>query len=309
MLILLQQQKRNTLAVVVTYNRKELLLQCIEKLLTQRGAECDVLIVDNNSTDGTGEAVQHIQSAKLHYYNTGKNIGGAGGFHIGMQIAVKEGYHYAWVMDDDTLPQSDALSELLAADVKLNGNYGFLSSRVLWTDGSLCKMNEPKTAKVKDFVKKSSLASHDIYSVKQASFVSLLIPTAIIQRVGLPISEFFIWGDDVEYTRRIAVRNMIPCYLVGRSYVIHAMKSNVGSNIARDTPERIQRYRYAFRNENYIYRQEGLRGISYYYLKCVYNLLRVLFTAKEQRIQRCKVVLSEMFLGLTFNPTIQFPEH
>ena len=76
---------------------------------------------------------------------------------------------------------------------------------------------------------------------------------------GLPIKEFFIWGDDVEYTRRIALRE--PSYLVEDSQVLHDTKNNVGSNIVYDD-ERIDRYRYAYRNEMYIARRMEAKSLS-----------------------------------------------
>ena len=122
-------------AIVVTYNRKDLLLQCLDRLLTQKGADCDVLVVDNASTDGTEQAVSQLKNPRIFYRNTGANLGGAGGFNFGMRWAVEAGYDYLWIMDDDTLPNPDALAELWAAHGRLNGEYGFLSSTVLWTDG------------------------------------------------------------------------------------------------------------------------------------------------------------------------------
>ena len=162
-------------------------------------------------------------------------------------------------MDDDTLPRPDALGKLLEADESLNGNYGFLSSVVLWTDGSGCKMNRQKVKK--NFYENVGLLTKSLIPVDQATFVSLFIKTETVKKAGLPVKEFFIWGDDLEYTRRMAVRMKMPCYLVGRSQVVHAMRTNNGSCIATDAPERIDRYRYAYRNENFAYRYEGIKGI------------------------------------------------
>ena len=47
---------------------------------------------------------------------------------------------------------------------------------------------------------------YGLVQAEQATFVSLLLRAATVQKVGLPIKEFFIWGDDIEYTRRIARR-------------------------------------------------------------------------------------------------------
>ena len=135
-------------AVVVTYNRIELLKECI-KALQQQIYTCDILIVDNASTDGTEEYINKIKKDydNLHYKNTGDNIGGAGGFNFGMRWAVEAGYEYVWVMDDDCLPYADALEKLIETDETLKGNYGWLASAVLWKDGHECKMNRVKLKK------------------------------------------------------------------------------------------------------------------------------------------------------------------
>lgn len=124
-----------TAAVVVTYNRKELLRQCITKLLRQKGISCDVIIIDNASTDGTEEMIHtEFNQTTVIYENTGKNLGGAGGFEYGIEKAVRMGYEYVWIMDDDTLPEESALAALFAVGKKLQGHWGFLSSVAYWTD-------------------------------------------------------------------------------------------------------------------------------------------------------------------------------
>lgn len=210
-------------AVVVTYNRIELLKECI-KALQQQIYTCDILIVDNASTDGTEEYINKIKKDydNLHYKNTGDNIGGAGGFNFGMRWAVEAGYEYVWVMDDDCLPYADALEKLIETDETLKGNYGWLASAVLWKDGHECKMNRVKLKK--SFYEYLEYMQYGIVQAEQATFVSLFLKAEMIKQVGLPIKEFFIWGDDIEFTRRITVRKKIPSYIAGQSKVIHAMK-------------------------------------------------------------------------------------
>ena len=103
----------------------------------------------------------------------------------------------------------------------------------------------------------------------------------------------------------MTVRLGLPCYLAGQSQVTHAMKENNGSSIALDSPERISRYRYAFRNENYTYRHEGVRGVCYYIAKCGLNLCRIWTKAPGQRLRRSWIILSRMVSGLWFNPKVE----
>ena len=299
-------QLNNVVAVVVTYNRLEMLKKCISAIENQTYS-CDILIVNNASTDNTEEWIVSYSKSKdnIIYYNTGENIGGAGGFNYGMRKAVEAGYDYVWVMDDDCIPNTDALEKLMNADKILGGpeNYGYLSSVVLWTDGTECKMNRQKIRKA--YYENVHYLKDSIIQVEQSTFVSLLFSAQTIKKVGLPIKDFFIWGDDIEYTRRITVRNSMNSFMVGNSKVVHAMKENTGSSIATDVPERINRYRYAFRNEGYLYRQEGIKGIAYYIAKCGLNFCRIIFKAKDHKLKRCRVLIGSMIKGLFFNPKIE----
>ena len=294
----------NVAAVIVTYNRLNMLKKCVSAVEGQ-SFKCDIILVDNASTDGTGEwSSTYLSNTDINYFNTGSNIGGAGGFNFGMKKAVQLGYNYIWIMDDDCMPKADALEKMMDADNILGGssNYGYLSSVVLWTDGSECKMNRQKIKK--SYYENVQLLKDTIVQVEQSTFVSLLFPAETIKKVGLPIKDFFIWGDDIEFTRRITVRNGIPSFMVGDSQVIHAMKENTGSSIATDYQDRIDRYKYAFRNEAYLYRQEGIKGIAYYIAKCGLNFFRILFNAKNYRLKRIHVLFSSMLKGLFFNPNV-----
>ncbi len=97
--------------VVVTYNRKELLRECIEALL-KSDAPSDIFIIDNNSTDGTKEYIADIvkDNDNVIYKHLKRNVGGAGGFSAGMNYVVKRGYKYVWIMDDDTIVKPDTLA-------------------------------------------------------------------------------------------------------------------------------------------------------------------------------------------------------
>jgi len=290
-----------TAAIVVTYNRVDCLKQCVAALQAQI-CPCDILVVDNGSIDATAQWVAQYMAGQINvfYRNTGKNTGGAGGFHCGIQWAVSMGYETLWLMDDDCYPKPDALEKLLQADRLLNGEYGWLSSIALWTDGTECKMNRQKLKK--SFYEYSPLLKYGLVQAEQATFVSLFLRTGTVCKVGNVIADYFIWGDDIEYTRRIAVREKLPCFAVGQSQVVHAMKENNGSSIATDSPERLGRYRYAFRNEAHLYRQEGFKGVCCYLAKCGVNAVRILRVPAKMKGRRFGVLLVGFCKGLAFHP-------
>ncbi len=294
------ENEKKVIAVVVTYNRKELLKECIEALMNQHYKKCDILIIDNNSTDGTKEYIsEYINNRKIIYENTGENLGGAGGFNYGIKKAYEIGCDYIWVMDDDCIAHNDTLDEFIKADKVLSGNYGYLSSKVLWKDGNICKMNIQRRTLTKD-VKKFE---QDIQPIAMGSFVSLFLKASIVEEMGLPIKEFFIWTDDWEYTRRISRK--YKCYLVNNSIVTHKSKSNMGADIINDSEDRLNRYKYIYRNDVYLYRREGIKGWLYVILRNCYNIIRILFSKAKGKNNRIKIIISATKEGKKFNPPIE----
>lgn len=286
-------------AVVVTHNRKESLQRCIDALRHQHGAVTDILVVDNASTDGTAEALSPLMEAgAILYRNTGENLGGAGGFNVGMRLAVEMGYDRLWVMDDDCIPDPSALSALLWADRRLQGNYGFLSGIARWRDGTPCQMNIQKTGlwrKLTDY-------TSPLVPVTMATFVSAFIPADRVREVGLPIREFFIWSDDLEYTRRLSRR--YPCYAVNGCRVLHDMRHNNKVNIATDSLDRMGRYAYLYRNEVYVYRREGVAGWLYLFARVGLHLGKI-WLRSPAKLKRMRVILSSFVAGWHFHPRIE----
>ena len=297
---------KRTAACIVTYNRKEKLKNCLRALLAQTVSDFDLILVDNASTDGTGEMVRAMRAAlpepeRIRYYNTGANLGGAGGFQFAVKKAVPD-YEYLWLMDDDTYPREDCLARLLEAVEGLKGRFGFLSSLSLWRDGSVCLMNRQHL--VPDPLADAAALQLGLLPVEEASFVSLFVPAAAVRKKGLPIKEFFIWGDDAEYTRRLSPEGG---YLVPRSVVIHDMERNDGIDIARNPVERNLRYPLCARNRLFIARQFGKVGqvLHAYGAECK-QIFRVLLFAKDHRMKRIRLVLQGIRMGLRFHPAIEY---
>lgn len=287
-------------AVVVTYNRKELLKECLSALVKQNYQTLQVLIVDNASTDGTHDyIVDLIDNKKIIYLNTGENLGGAGGFNFGMKEAMRMGCDYIWLMDDDCVVHEDSLVELIKYAQTINNDFGFLSSVVRWKDDSICNMNVQRTSiaqEVKDFTQNQK--------IELASFVSLLVKANVVEDVGLPIKDFFIWGDDWEYTSRIA--KQYDCYLVANSVVTHKSVSNMGCNIVKDASNRIDRYFYCYRNESYLYNNLGFEGKLYFFLKKNYHKVKLFLSHSKDKKVKFDIIKKGCQASKKFNPKIEY---
>lgn len=101
-------------AVVLTHNRRDLLRQCLISLARQTRSIEEIIVVDNASKDGTAGMVQ-VEFPDVTYFSTSENLGAAGGFAVGMELAYKHGHDWIWLFSDDHFPKPRALERCLRA--------------------------------------------------------------------------------------------------------------------------------------------------------------------------------------------------
>lgn len=290
-------------AVVVTFNKCEYLKENIQHLLKQSYPLTTILIVDNHSSDNTQSYVQQIikNNPQVKYLRLTHNSGGAGGFHDGLkQLLETTDVDLAWLMDDDTMPTDDALLNLMVAAKHLQGKFGFLASNVRFTDNHAALMNVPRTTN--DWNESLSLG---LIKVKTSTFVSFLVSRQVVEKVGLPIKDFFIWSDDTEYSNRIS--KCYPSYFVPQSIIIHKMKVNRGVSFNQeDDLQRLPRYFYSFRNNLYIERQNGHISYLRYVISICLQILIMPFRHVPYRWRKLRILIRGLIAGLTFHPTIDY---
>lgn len=291
-------------AVIVTYNKPDLLKECLNSVLHQTYSCNDVVLIDNGGFATTEDVVKPFEGdfSNLHHVKTGENLGGAGGFFKGIVEAMSYTPDFLWILDDDTVPNLDALEKLVVAvnmfDDK-NIEVGFLASEVRWTDGTLAVMNVPR------FSEKNKRIS-GYRKLISSSFVSMLVSAEAIKNLGLPIPEFFIWGDDAEFSRRISEK--YPSFYVSGSQVTHVMNNNIGPNIIKEQDlKRLDRYFYEFRNRVYIIRKFDTKKTLI--KKVLKNLaIAIVSLTKKRGLKRFNIVLKGTWQGFLFNPKVKFVE-
>ncbi len=290
-------------AVVVTYNRLELLKENINALLTQKYCDFDIMIIDNASTDGTEKYVRGIDNNKINYINTGSNLGGAGGFSFGVRQAIEKGYDYAWLMDDDTIPSSEALDSFMNKVNKFSGEFSYLASVVKWKDGLLCEMNKQYLSQ--EWENEINMMKNNLIPVNSSSFVSFFVDLNVAKKVGLPQKDFFIYGDEWEYSLRLS--SVKPGYLDLDSEVVHKMKNNASIDIVNESEDRLDRYFYNYRNLYYIHRKYlSSRKLMLYKLKYYYTVVQILSSKNSKKIKRISVMRKGMKKGKKYNPAIEY---
>ena len=202
-------------AVVVTHQRLSQLQTTLAALLAQSSVDlAAVLIVDNASQDGTAEWLADCRDPRLTVVHSATNIGGAGGFAMGMRHAMDHlSPDWIVVMDDDARPMPGAFAAFHALD--MTGYDGFAAA-VRHPDGVLCDMNRPtlnpfwhKRVLLRTLfgggrgafhLGEEEVATPGLRPVDGASFVGFFVRAQTIRQRGYPDPRLFLYGDDAIYT-------------------------------------------------------------------------------------------------------------
>jgi GT2 family glycosyltransferase len=239
-------------AVVVTYNRHELLAQCLDRLQRQSRAPDHTLVVDNASTDETPAALARREGIEVLTLN--ENLGASGGFAEGVRGAYERGYDWLWLLDDDTYADEACLEALLAGVQRAPREPSVVCSVVRWRDETLHPMNRPwfRLNRRSDF---AEAAGAGLALIRTTTWVSTMVHRDAVAEHGLPPAHYFVWLDDMEYTGRV-LRDRIG-YMVPESLVWHWTPH------AYDTlTDARERFYYKARNHLWLLRGSSFGGLE-----------------------------------------------
>lgn len=293
---------------VVSYNRLPLLKKCIQALRDQTVAPARIQVVDNGSTDGTmGWLLDQVDDQVCFLEQ--RNAGSAGGQFTGVQAAYDGGAEWIWLMDDDVMPESTALEELLKARNE-ESEAALFCSRVTDAEGRV-EVNTPvKSDAIQEpeyYPQWTRTLAAGLMPIERCTFVSCLVRAEVLPEIGLPQAEYFIWQDDYEFTRRISKR--YPAYLAGKSVVRH-MRPEVKrlSYKYEVDAHRIDLLFYFFRNKVHRLRREADHGVAavwacgYFYVETLFGIVRL-----PHRMHLLRVFHKGFWVGLFFSPPLVKP--
>jgi len=236
------------IAVVVTFNRKPLLQQCINALRNQTQKLDKILVINNGSTDNTEKWLTRQTDID---FITQSNTGSAGGFNTGIKMAYNSGYSWIWLMDDDGYPKDDALEKILKDDDK----------QLCLRNCAVINMDDKKSFvwKTKNYKTINEVKEKVIKNVAHP-FNGTMLHRKIVEKVGLPKRSLFIFGDETEYYYRIIKKNKIPFYTVSESIHYHPATA---LNYRKDwNYQSTWKMYYYVRNRYYILRSKFSRNPS-----------------------------------------------
>ena len=257
-------------SIVITYNRKELLLENISAMLNQT-YETDILIFDNHSSENTKEYLESngiIFGDKILYYYNDENIGGAGGFSKAMELAYDKGYELLYLMDDDGKPfDNNTLKEIIDRYDELKDSNTIINSLVVYNDNKELSFNVFHGKDYKEIEKNGYIPNMIM------PFNGTLISRDVITKIGYPKKEFFIRGDEREYVAR-AKKNNVNLYIASNSFYRHpkskiSKKRMIFKNVIWSDEAEWKKY-YETRNSAYIYKKYYSKLKLYKFVSSMY---------------------------------------
>lgn len=193
--------------VVVTFNRADLLEPMLAGLARLERRPEAVIVVDNASTDRTPEVLAAATNPGLQVLRAEENLGGAGGFHRGVQAAYEQGFDRIWLMDDDVIPAADCLTVLMDQDehclmaVREDTRGALVEKAAVRFDLANPFAIRPKTAMVETEYGHRHLMPHRV-EVHNVAFEGFMVRRTVVDEIGLPDPSFFIFYDDADYALR-----------------------------------------------------------------------------------------------------------
>ena len=288
-------------AVIVTYNRKQLLSQNIEMLLKQTMTVDSIIIVDNCSSDGTYEYLKNCgwTTEPFLYLKTETNIGGAGGFYTGVKAAYEAGADWIVLMDDDGRMADEHTMEILyrAARKLYDENRG---ERKLFVN-ALVQKGELLSFKIDHMytvVEAMMAAKNGLIEGAANPFNGTLISRELVSDIGYPKKEFFIKGDEVDYKQRALDAGAYVGTVTEAKY-IHPRpetveKTVLGVKVPFFVEAPWKEY-YAARNFTYMYKlQEWYKGILF---ELIFVKLLAVISLKCKKMETIKMLFKGVYDG------------
>lgn len=210
---------QNIVAIIVTFNRRQLLPECLTAVEQQVFKPAVVYVVDNASTDGTDKWIHEngydaLKSGiEFRYIRLAENSGGSGGFYLGIKTAYEapDNFDAFWVMDDDGVPNFNQLHHLLQYLPK----YDYLSPLVVAKENTGI-ISFDKNQSVQEYIQK---ASDGLIFGVAFPFNGILYSRRLVEKVGFPIKDMFIWGDEVNYHQRCINADFNPVVVIDAIHI------------------------------------------------------------------------------------------
>ncbi|MEK7598129.1 MAG: glycosyltransferase family 2 protein [Patescibacteria group bacterium] len=209
--------------VILNYNGKEVIKSCLLSVFKNDYPSFEIVLVDNNSTDGSFEAAK-AGFSKVHFIKNEENLGFSAGNNIGIRFALERMADYVLLLNNDTQVEKDFLTRLVKIGEK-NEKIGLLSplifngdTRQVWFSGGVVSWLRMKTFHQK------TVKTLDHYESSFLTGCALLVKKQVFKAIGLLDEDYFLYWEDADFSwrsRQAGFKNVV----VTSSWIYHFERS------------------------------------------------------------------------------------
>jgi GT2 family glycosyltransferase len=263
-------------AIIPTFNRRRELEKCLDALSSQTTPPDAVYIIDNGSTDDTAVKIQPRLTAQVKYFRMSANLGSAGGFRKGMELAFNDGYEWLWITDNDSVPSRNSLERLMNVALENPEVMALAPTKLRETDRAIIKgdMIWDRSARTARSPSDREYRECPLIEVDWVPNTGMLISRKAVLAAGHLRADLFAFGEDTEYCLRIRRHSKI--LLVTDSVVVHP-EMGTGWPVPISALKKLY---YLKRNEVYLSLRglqlpsSSLVGVVYMWLRVSLNIVR-----------------------------------
>lgn len=209
--------------IILNYNGGDVLKKCLESVYQDSYSNKEVVVVDNNSTDGSFEEARKAFS-KFNFIKNNKNVGFAAGNNVAIKWALEKMADYIFLLNNDAFLEKDSLKKLVDQAEKMP-KVGLLSPVIYFGDSKKIWFSGGKI----NWLKMKTEHKNDIFDTDYITGCAILIKKDVFKKVGLLDEKFFLYYEDADFSYR-AKKAGFGLKIVKDANVYHFEKSSQSLN-------------------------------------------------------------------------------
>ena len=212
---------------VLNYNTYEKSKVCINSCLMQKDVSCQVLLIDNHSTDDSLEKLKTEFGDRIKYLENEDNYGYAKGNNIGVKYCVEQGVKYSFLLNSDTELVGENLLSQLVKIIKNNKLCAVVSPTIydVTNKGLILHKNDSSYLRLLRFgcvLPNNKRIADNLWTISEAHGSALLVDNHAFLDVGGFPEHYFMYGEESTFAKNIIWSHKnIFWYNNDKHYVLH----------------------------------------------------------------------------------------
>lgn len=266
--------------ILVNYNGLRYNKECIDSIKKSTFKNYKIIVVDNNSTDGSVKKLKEDYHNEIEITETGKNLGFSGANNIGIKKAIEYECTHIMLLNNDTIIDENMLHTMLHTSVINNAVvcpkiYYYDNRNIIWSAGGT--INWKKGLAVQYGIDEEDDIQYDKEKkVEFATGCCVLIPLSAVKKTGMLSEEYFLYYEDTDYSMRLIKAGFDIIYQP-KAFMYHRVSASTGGTKSKLLIYYMTRNRLIFNKK---YNKHNWMAMMYFY--CTFFVKKIIWRIKKE---------------------------